>query len=338
MALVNSSASVKQIVSDKYHDALYSVFGEKYVKYRQLWNTAIKEDLEIDFPLHIDFELANSCNYKCSFCPYSLKPSMRPRGFNVSGSKMIDINLVEKILREANGRLYAVELGYNTEPLLHPQALKIAALCSQYGVLDIRMGTNGSLLGNFNFKDIIESGITQLQVSVDAVDSSSYKKARNSENYSKVVDNIKSFVRSRDEMGSKLPRIRITYVKTPENAPNAQLFISQWNEIADIIGIQDLLVYPDSDLAVGTGNFVGRDMDNTESCYMPKVRLSIRSDGTVHPCCNVPGMKLKVGDLNKKTVQQVWLSPSMKALRTSHYSEAWKKNKICRECIANTYA
>ena len=179
-----SSYTVNQIVSDSYHKALYKVHGEKYLKYRNKWEDAIKGKIELDYPLHIDLELLNACNYRCSFCPYSIAPRERPKGFNVKGDKRLDIELIKKILKGANNRLYAVELGYNTEPLLSNEILEIIRLCKEYGVLDIRMSTNGSLLSNYHPHQLIESGLTQLQISIDAVDKS-YLNARQSNEYEK---------------------------------------------------------------------------------------------------------------------------------------------------------
>ena len=81
-----------------------------------LWDQAIAGDINLTHPIHVDFELFNACNYRCSFCPYSTTPSDRPKHFNVSGSKKLDVELIEKVLSESKGRLYAVEFGYNTEP------------------------------------------------------------------------------------------------------------------------------------------------------------------------------------------------------------------------------
>ena len=33
----------------------------------------LAEILPLDFPLSIDFELTNKCNFKCTFCPESFK-------------------------------------------------------------------------------------------------------------------------------------------------------------------------------------------------------------------------------------------------------------------------
>jgi len=334
--LVKSSPTVKQIVDDLYHKCMFDHFGDKYLAYRETWNAATKQDIYLDFPLHIDFELANSCNYRCSFCPYSLAPSKRPAGFNVRGSKIISLDLIKSVLGQANGRLFAVELGYNTEPLLHPHVLDIAQMCRDYGVLDIRMGTNGSLLGKVDFQQILDSGITQLQVSIDAIDDQTYLESRNSSQYRQVVSSIRDFVAFRDSRNALFPRLRVTYVKTSSNAKYTDRFIRQWAGMADIIGIQDLIVYPDVQLAVPQDTLEGRDLDSSESCYMPKVRLSIRSDGTVHPCCTVPGMKLIVGNLHRQSVESIWNSKAMRTIRQSHYGTSWKKNNICAACISNT--
>ena len=83
------------------------------------WEKALAGKYKPDFPMHIDFELANACNYRCSFLPISQAPSERPKGYNIKDEKIINIELIKKVLEQSHGRLYAVELGYNTEPLLH---------------------------------------------------------------------------------------------------------------------------------------------------------------------------------------------------------------------------
>ena len=328
------SAIVKQIVNDKYHSIMFQVYGNSYLKYRELGDSAISGRCEISHPIHVDFELFNACNYRCSFCPYSLPKDERPMGFNVAGSQRLDIGLIQKVLREASGRLYAVELGYNTEPLLHRDIVDIIKLCKINGVLDIRMGTNGSLLNRIDNEELIHSGLSQLQVSIDAVDVQSYKKARQSDLYNSVVDNVVSFVKLRDSLGSLLPRIRVTYVMTADNKHGVNIFKEQWADIADIIGFQDLLSYSDANLTVNTEGLSTADLNDFDGCYMPKVRLSIRSDGTVHPCCTVPGMKLRVGNIQRDRLDEIWGRKSMKKIRSSHFDDTWQENVVCRDCVS----
>ena len=80
------------------------------------------------------------------------------------------------------------------------------------------MGTNGSLLGQISNDDPIYSGLTQLQVSIDAIDENTYLKARNSGNYHLVINNLKNFIKRRNELAEKFQGA-VTYVMTPENMP-----------------------------------------------------------------------------------------------------------------------
>ena len=54
---------------DKYYNKVS--FNQRFKNYRELWDKASDYKLETKFPLQIEFELHNACNYRCSFCPYS---------------------------------------------------------------------------------------------------------------------------------------------------------------------------------------------------------------------------------------------------------------------------
>jgi radical SAM protein with 4Fe4S-binding SPASM domain len=335
---INTTQNVKHYTSDHYYSVLYHKYGASFLDYRERWTRSISDQYELDGPIHIDLELLNSCNYKCSFCPYSLKPSARPEGFQATGSSVLDFNLACRILIEARELgACAIELGYNTEPLLYPKIIDLIKFASSIGYIDIRMGSNGSLLSPDISQQLIRSGLTQLQVSVDAVDSESYKASRNSDNYELISSNIKKFVDIRNSQGNQLPVLRLTYVMTTSNAPKADIFVSQWSDIAEIVSLQTLLTFngmPDevssgltSDIKASSGEY------DIQGCYMPKVRLSVKSDGTVRPCCTVPGMALDVGDLNQQSVAQVWHSEIMSQLRQMHSNNTWQQNKVCKECL-----
>ena len=349
--LMSSSSSPKRVESytnrlksftkGSYHSRLYSVFGEDFLDYRRRWEAAISATSvdECEGPIHVDLELSNSCNYRCSFCPYSVAKEFRPKGFNSEGSmETMPFELVEKVLSQSYSLgARALELGYNTEPLLYPRLFDVIALARSLGYLDIRMGTNGSLLTSKVSQNLIQAGLTQLQVSVDAVDERSYKKSRNSSLYNKVVQNINSFLKLRSDESSSLPLLRLTYVMTPENAINSSQFLEQWSQKADQVTLQELFTYENVNKSSTSSTAENSDHSDSmdSNCYMPKVRLSVKSDGSVHPCCTVPGMSLKVGDLNHMSVSDVWSSPSFTRIRKSHIEGTWGSNQTCTDCMTN---
>ena len=148
-----------------------------------------------------------------------------------------------------------------------------------------------------------------------------------------MVNNVEGFIKRRNELKSILPKVRVTYVMTENNKKNSDKFIKMWRDKADIIGIQSLITYGNIEKDKCTE--IEKDISDY-SCYMPKVRLSVRSDGTVHPCCTVPGMSMKIGDINRQTLDSIWNGPAMKKIRESHLDGTWHKNKICEECVKNT--
>lgn len=335
---INTTKNVRHFTSENYYSVLRKKFGTTFDDYRKRWAAAISNEKLSEGPIHIDLELLNSCNYKCSFCPYSLQPSLRPEGFQSEGPLILDYELACRVLTEARELgACAIELGYNTEPLLYPRLIDLINFASTIGFIDIRMGSNGSLLTPDISQRLVGSGLTQLQVSVDAVDSDSYKESRNSDNFSLITSNIMEFINIRNSSSSELPILRLSYVMTTNNAPKAEIFISKWEDIAEIVSLQTLLTFngmPD-DVSAGLTSDTksSANASDTSGCYMPKVRLSVKSDGTVRPCCTVPGMALTVGDLNNQSVSDVWNSASMKELRLIHSNKTWSNNKVCNNCL-----
>ena len=101
----------------------------------------------------IYIEITNSCNYNCSFCFQSERPSrfVSPEEFAV---------IVEKI-RPFTNYVYLHVLG---EPLLHPQLDAILTIASNAG-LNINITTNGGLLERK--KDILlRHSIRQINISL----------------------------------------------------------------------------------------------------------------------------------------------------------------------------
>ena len=67
---------------DKYYHKLKD-HSESLHNYRNLWEKASSFEVETSFPLQIEFELSNACNFRCGFCPYSFPIDKRPEGFEI---------------------------------------------------------------------------------------------------------------------------------------------------------------------------------------------------------------------------------------------------------------
>ena len=91
----------------------------------------------------------------------------------------------------------SVQFNGQDEPTLYPDLIKVLKYASNLGFDDIFFNTNGSKLDKEFAGDLIESGLTKLQISIDAFSKETYFKIRKKRNYEQIVKNILGLIESR---------------------------------------------------------------------------------------------------------------------------------------------
>ena len=137
---------------------------DKYSDYRKKWELASKLNYIPEYPLQIDFELNYSCNFSCEMCTWSAENAVgrgKKTWFSFGAFKEVIDEGVENGLR-------AIRLNYINEPLIRKDIIKFIEYAKNAGILDIYLSTNGSLLTKKVIHELIKSGLTRLQVSIDA--------------------------------------------------------------------------------------------------------------------------------------------------------------------------
>jgi len=325
-------------IIEKYSDA------EKYRIYRDEWKKASTLQYIPKYPLQIDFELNYSCNFSCEMCTWSSE--------NTAGrgkKTWFSFEAFKEIIDEGvkNG-LKAIRLNYINEPLIRKDIIKFIDYAKKAGILDIYLSTNGSLLTEKVIHELINSGLTRLQVSIDATTKETFDKIRQGGNFNQVVRNTHNFIKIRNELKRELPTLRVNFVKTELNKHEYNDFIKTWTDVADCIGIQDLvnIMKPSKD----------QISEKKFNCAQPFYHLTIRYDGSILPCCTffaakIPIAKLstneKISDeknlhdidmskLPTQKVKDVWNGSFINSLRDMHLKGEWFKNDICKECVMST--
>jgi MoaA/NifB/PqqE/SkfB family radical SAM enzyme len=320
---------------------------KKYDEYRNNFEKAKNLKFIPEYPIQIDFELNYSCNFSCSMCTWSVE-NAKGRGkstwFNFKAFKEIIDEGVDKGLK-------AIRLNYINEPLIRKDIIDFIDYAKKKGVLDIYLSTNGSLLTNKISKDLILSGLTRLQVSIDAFSKKTFDQIRQGGDFTKVIKNTENFINLRNSMSQELPTVRVNFVRTHINKLELDPFIKFWIDKADCIGIQDLVDIMNLD------NNKSQLKKKKFQCNQPFYHLTVRYDGSLLPCCTffaakLPLSKLKVkediefsksknlhnleGNLKKKSIEETWKSDEINLLRSIHKSGEYFKNDICKECVLST--
>ena len=196
------------------------------------------------------------------------------------------------------------------------------------GIINIYFSTNGILLTDEMAKSLIDSGLTKIQISIDSITKETYQKQRNSGKYETIVSNVLGFIDRRNAMGRKFPLVRVSFLQTRMNIHEMQKFIDFWEGKADIIGLQEMNELPEGE----SDYFIGGGIKSFR-CAFPFKQLKVDATGSIHPCCAMNGINMKLGDIQDMSLKDAWNSPQMKDLQGLHKYGDYKKNPHCNKCI-----
>jgi radical SAM protein with 4Fe4S-binding SPASM domain len=245
----------------------------------------------------------------------------------------MSIDEYKRIITQAGeGNLPALHMNTLNEPLLMKDMVERIRFAKENGIMDILMNTNGTMLTEKISKELVDSGLTRLLVSLDAYTEETYNKVRIGSNYRKVMKNIETFLEVR---GSRpLPLLRISFVRMKINQHEVEEFVNFWEERADMVAIQEYI--PMSDRQVDLDQICedeGLD-DEDYFCTDPWTRMVIRANGDVLPCCSTqlyPNYVL--GNIRESSISELWNGERMKSLRRTIYTQdESNRSEMCKKC------
>jgi radical SAM protein with 4Fe4S-binding SPASM domain len=323
------------------HKILIEEIGPGFAEYRREWEETTKLELERDYPVQLDIELNVSCNLKCPMCTWSAEVT------HGEGKKSwMDFEFYKHIVEGGMQHgLRAVNLNYVNEPLVRRDLPKFVKFARDVGVLEVMFNTNGLLLTDDFTRELIEAGLTKLSFSIDAFSPETYNIVRVGGDYNKLIQIIHRFLEIRAEMGSRLPLLKLTFLKMSANAHELEDFLNYWEDKADLFSIQNLHNPFEGELREQKNVYFVNGPPSTRvpteipRCSSPFQRMTVRTNGNVLPCCNMRAAdSLVMGNAHKDDVYTIWNSDEMKKIRAMHKEYRYYENPICKACIENSDA
>ena len=174
------------------------------------------------------------------------------------------------------------------------------------------MFTNGSLLDDKKIKEILNSGLDSLTISIDSPIKEKYENIRIGLNFNTVFSNIKNLFNYRKKFSIKKPLIRINMVTLKENIGDRRLFKKIFKPFADIVEIID-----SHNFAGGMDSCGGKEYSQVLRfpCYLIFSKIVIDADGTVRKCSIDYGEESHIGDLKKGTLAEILHSQKVVKLK-----------------------
>ena len=299
---------------------------DEWIKYRKNYDLA--SNLEIlDYPIQLDFELNASCNLKCPMCPISAES---PKG---KGKKTwFDFDFFKEIIDYSTKKgTRAIKLNYINEPLIRNDLIKFIEYAKSKGIIDVYFSTNGILLNESISKKLINSGLTRIQISIDAFKKETYDKVRPGGDLKKIVENVNNFIALKNELNAKIPLIRVNFVKTELNEFELEDFINFWKDKVDMIGVQEFIKPTKVTSSIKSKKTIKR---KDFKCSFPFKQLVINNEKQVLPCCTFWGEEMPIRKITKaEDLLQAWNDPRMKNLRKKHLDGDYRSIPQCRNCV-----
>lgn len=196
---------------------------------------------DIKLPKNLYLETTSRCNLRCKGC-ILYRGGWEPQR---------DLLLKELIMIcDQLPELSRVALHGIGEPLLNTELPSMIQYLKDRKAY-VFLNSNGIRLDEERRNQLIDTGLDELRISLDAASSAGYKKMRNSDEFDCIVDNVRSFSDRISSMKVSRPKLSLWYLGTRENIAELPDFV----RLAASLGVAEVylqrLVYFQDDKGYG---------------------------------------------------------------------------------------
>jgi radical SAM protein with 4Fe4S-binding SPASM domain len=291
-------------------------------------------------PLAPMFEMSTACNFACEFCPTAI-PSERERvGF---ARKFMDPDLFKRAVDELaefpnTGQPFKAYYNGMGESCIHPQFVELLKYAVDKGCFTAHIiRTNGSTLEPEFNQAILDAGITEVNISIEAVNEYGYERiTKRAGMFKKVVAGVRD-LHARRTAGKTRVYCKIIPLGT-EDTDEAE-FRRIFTPICDMIDVEypmqwnNGMVYDTTrGAAKPTLTVNGDPVTPNVTCPYIFYTLMVNVDGIVHLCCFDWSTQVNVGDMRKESLMDIWYGDKIQDFWRMHLSGARWKNPACRDC------
>lgn len=175
---------------------------------------------------YVTFDITNKCNLRCKHCYNRNKYFFKDKYPTLNEEEIKSI--ISKLKTE--GCEYINFLG--GEPLIRNDFINIVNYCKLKGIKTL-FTTNGILLSQEKYKELIEAGIESIDISLEGTEKEN-DFIRGKGTYKKVINNIKAI---KENFGN-IDKLRISYTLTSYNYTGLFEFIRNLN----VLGVKNFLI------------------------------------------------------------------------------------------------
>ncbi len=294
-------------------------------------------------PIRLDFENVSRCNFACIMCPVSEWPK---------GKRAADMpfEAFKRIIDEQYG-LVEIKVQGLGEPTIQGDDYFEMIKYARARNIWVRTTTNASLLHfKDNYRKLVDSGVNEIQISIDGADKQTFQAIRRHSKFERVVANCKLINACCRERGVERTKMW-TVVQKGNRHQLPQLVdlahemgfksaafslnmndwgTEHWKNINDAVTVEGRFTRAEAEQLLAKGAKLGIKVsfwnvtnkyatDSAEHlCPWPFERAYVSSDLRVVPCCIIANPDVCEVGVADKDFTSVWKGETMTRFREAH--------------------
>jgi MoaA/NifB/PqqE/SkfB family radical SAM enzyme len=247
-----------------------------------------RETAERD-PVCLYLETTNRCNLPCTTCPRTFEELEPPANMSFDLFRRI-VDQYPKIAR--------VVLHGIGEPLMVPNLPRMIRYLKDRGTY-VLFNTNGTLLNERRGRDLIDSGLDELRVSLDAAEPEAFLKVRGKDSFARIVDNVRRFRAVQRGIGAGQPRVSLWLTGLKETLGQLPAFVDLAHDI-DVreVHLQRLVYFSGGQGLARPDQALFESIDETEQVLIREAEARAAAHGILFDASGAtePGTSLKRAD------------------------------------------
>ncbi len=167
-------------------------------------------------PVCLYLEVTNRCNLLCETCPRTFETLEPPADMTWE----LFTKIVDQVPNVARVVLHGVG-----EPMLVKALPRMVRYLKDRGTY-VLFNTNGTLMQPKRFQELIDTGLDELRVSLDAADRASYLKVRGKDYFDRIVRDVGKFIAFQKATGATTPKVSLWLTGLKETVDQLPAFVA----------------------------------------------------------------------------------------------------------------
>lgn len=293
--------------------------------------------LHLGLPWTLSIEPTTACNLACPECPSGLKHFSRPTG-------KLSLENHRLLLEKIPSSVFYINYYFQGEPFLNPDFLSLVSQAKQKRIFT-STSTNAHFIDAQKAKEIVQSELDQLIISIDGLTQKTYEAYRKNGQLKKVLEATEHLISAKKELKSHTPYLVFQFLAVRDNEHEISEIQRMGKELCvDEVRIKtaQLYDYKHGNALMPKNEKYARYKRNHDGTYSLKYKTGnycwrmwggsvLTWDERVVPCCFDKDAQYQLGQLTTNSMKTIWRSESYRQFRRQLFINR-KEIDICRNC------